>query len=189
MHILLTGASGRIGSRTLTYLIQTGHSVVAVDLLLPLNPLPDGVTFLQVDLTNYLLVEAIFKDAKPPIEAVIHLGAIPDPVHIDQRLVHNTNVTSSYNVLETAMSYGVRRIVQASSVNAAGLTYSLPGHLRFDMLPMTEETDMRPVRSAFTQYCHHLRLLIPIQGRRVFDLKTVRVRLFWGPICVHSRND
>jgi type IV secretory pathway VirB10-like protein len=52
---------------------------------------------------------------------------------------------SSYNVLRTAVDRGVRRIVQASSVNAHGLSFAPEGHTRFERFPITEEVERRPV--------------------------------------------
>lgn len=60
----------------------------------------------------------------PPFDGIIHLSAIPSHNIVEDRLCHNINVTSSYNVMYTAAKLGVKRIVQASSVNATGLVYS-----------------------------------------------------------------
>lgn len=153
MHILLTGAAGRVGSHTLTYLIARGHTVTATDLVpLPqtvLDSLPKGVTTHICDLTDYKAFESLLKSCDPPIEGVIHLGAIPDPLSHDARVVHNNNVISSYNVLRTVSDYGVKRIVQASSVNAIGLGYAEEAHWHYDTLPFDEEYPIRPVRPSY----------------------------------------
>jgi len=52
------------------------------------------------------------------------MGAVPNPINVDFRVCHNTNVTASYNMMYTAASRGITKIVQASSVNATGLCYS-----------------------------------------------------------------
>jgi nucleoside-diphosphate-sugar epimerase len=52
------------------------------------------------------------------------MGAIPNPINVDPRVCHKVNVTASYNMMWTAASRGIMRIVQASSVNATGLCYS-----------------------------------------------------------------
>jgi nucleoside-diphosphate-sugar epimerase len=147
MHILLTGAAGLIGSHTLTYLISEGHSVAATDIVpLPAHvlPLPAPSTFIQLDLTDFIPLETFLRSSQPQCEAIIHLGAIPNPLSLDWRTVHNVNVTSNYNILMTAVMLGIKRIVQASSVNAAGLSYTPDDHRMFDTLPMDEMTPMRP---------------------------------------------
>jgi hypothetical protein len=56
------------------------------------------------------------------------------------------NTASSYNVLYTAgIKYGIKRISQASSVNATGLSFTRPGKQEFDEFPMTEKESYRAV--------------------------------------------
>ena len=77
---------------------------------------------------------------------LIHLAAIPDPMHHDWRIVHNNNVTSSYNVLYTAaIKRGIKRISQASSINATGMSYTREGKQVVDELPITEQETFRGV--------------------------------------------
>lgn len=55
-----------------------------------------------------------------------------DPDHV----VHNNNVVGSYNALRAAVEVGIWHIVQASSVNAIGLSFSREPH--FDYFPIDE---------------------------------------------------
>ncbi|CAK9784956.1 NAD(P)-binding protein [Cutaneotrichosporon oleaginosum] len=141
MHVLLTGALGRCGMRTLSQLLDEGHTVLATDRTSPSSPLGDGAEFMAADLTLLHDIDALFKHR---FDGVIHLGAIPNPVpEIDDRELHANNVVSSYNVMRTAVDHGVRRIVQASSVNAHGLSFAPPGHTAFDRFPITEAVERR----------------------------------------------
>lgn len=148
--VLLTGSSGSVGSAVLLYLLRGGHSVIAIDIV----PLPSSITdqippevaksysHHLIDLTTYAPLDALFdseSSAGRTIDGVIHLGAIPAPTGHDPRVVHNLNVTSAYNVLQTAASRGVKRLVQASSVNAPGLSFTPEGRQRFGKVPLTEE--------------------------------------------------
>jgi len=153
MHILLTGSSGRVGSHTLRQLLARGYQVTALDIV-PLPPtfmsqIPtthhSSLRALVVDLTEFIALDAVFTTSTTPIDGIIHLSAIPNPYNHDDRQVHNNNVVANYNVLKTGAEHGVRRMVQASSVNAPGLSFPPEGHQRFDELPMDEETPMRPV--------------------------------------------
>jgi len=151
MRILLTGASGKVGSYTLQYLLQRGHAVTTVDVV-PLPPtvassLPKGQAEKHciVDLSSHTATDQLFEKAGP-LDGVIHIGAIPDPKDKDWRWVHNNNTASSYNVLYTAgIKYGIKRISQASSVNATGLSYTRPGMQEFDEFPITEKETYRAV--------------------------------------------
>lgn len=158
MKILLTGACGRLGSTTLRYLLQRNHTVVAtdripitpavVDSLADLEPIQrKAYTYYVCDLNDFEAFQKILEETRP--EGIIHLGAIPDPLSLDPRIVHNNNVAGSYNVMQTAAALGIRRIVQASSVNATGLSYTPKEHHRFHELPITEKYPILPVRTGF----------------------------------------
>jgi nucleoside-diphosphate-sugar epimerase len=149
MHVLVTGAAGLIGGEITTSLLQQGHSVVATDI----NPLPGklvdasqghNLTFILGDLTKPQDVDRLFESTT--IDAVAHIGGIRSPVGLDPRLVHNINVTASYNLLQTTASKGITRIVQASSCNALGLSWTSPDHWHLDYVPVDEKHPMRPVR-------------------------------------------
>lgn len=160
MHILLTGASGRIGSYTLQYLLRNRHSVTSVDVTpLPsslLPSLPEGQADKHhiVDLASHTAVDTLFETATQStngkIDGVIHFGSIPDPKGKDWRFVHNNNVAGSYNIIYTAgVKYGIKRISQASSVNATGLSYTRAGKQVFDEFPLTEKETYRAVSPKF----------------------------------------
>jgi UDP-glucose 4-epimerase len=156
MHVLVTGAAGLIGSHVMVRLLEEGHSVTATDI----NPLPEVVTshlapyedrVLAVvigDLTKPPFVDELFDtaQAKTPLDGIMHIGGIRSPVGLDPRLVHNINTTASYNVLQTAAARGVNRIVQASSCNALGLSWTSAEHWGLDFVPINETHPMRPVR-------------------------------------------
>jgi UDP-glucose 4-epimerase len=154
MHVLLTGASGRIGSYTLQYLLRNGHRVTSVDVA-PLPPpvlssLPPAQVDNHhiVDLASHTAVDTLFESATSKtgkLDGIIHFGSIPDPKGKDWRFVHNNNVAGSYNIIYTAMKMGIKRISQASSVNATGLSYTRPGKQIFDEFPITEKESYRAV--------------------------------------------
>lgn len=142
--ILLTGSSGSVGSAVLLSLLQSGYSVTSIDKVpLPqsvIDCIPPGSSYSHhtFDLVDYHALDKIF-DAHGPFSGVIHLSALPAPIGHDPRLVHNLNVALSYNVMQTAAMRGVKRIVQASSVNALGLSYTPEGRQKFAELPIRED--------------------------------------------------
>lgn len=156
MNILLTGSAGSVGSAVLLDLLAKSHKVTSIDI----NPLPanvtaqikadDNYTHHIVDLTHFDKLDELFA-SHGPFDGVIHLSALPSPLYHDPRVVHNINVVATYNVIKTAADNGVKRIVQASSVNAPGLSYTPEGRQTFDELPLREDAAMRTV-SDFGSY-------------------------------------
>ena len=97
-------------------------------------PLPIGdVSYVTADATDYDALLAAFAGC----DAVIHMAAIPSPFRHPDHVVHNNNVTGSYNALRAAVEQGITRICQASSVNAIGLSFSRGPH--FDYFPIDEK--------------------------------------------------
>jgi UDP-glucose 4-epimerase len=133
MKIAVTGGSGRVGQAIIQMALGQGHSVVSIDRVPPRNGSGPQLTSLQADLTQY----ADFEKALRGCEALIHMAAIPSPGQHPDHEVHNNNVTSSYNALRAAAELGIKRVCQASSVNAIGLAYSR--WPRFDYFPLDEQ--------------------------------------------------
>jgi nucleoside-diphosphate-sugar epimerase len=114
-RVLVTGASGAIGTATTAELVRHGIAVTALSLA---GPFPPGAD------------RRIAGDATSPddvaegldgVEAVVHLAAIPHPSLGTPYEVYRTNVTATFNVLSSAGALGIRRAVIASSINAFGV--------------------------------------------------------------------
>jgi UDP-glucose 4-epimerase len=129
MKIALTGSNGRVGGHIRTAALRLGHELVCVDRTS--NDAP-GDRFVQADVTDYDALVAAFEGC----DALIHMAAIPTAFRDPDHVVHANNVVGSYNAMRAAIEVGIRRICQASSVNAIGLSYSRAGH--FDYFPIDE---------------------------------------------------
>jgi nucleoside-diphosphate-sugar epimerase len=132
MRIAVTGARGRVGGYVTAGALAAGHEIVAIDRLPPEGRPPAGQRDLVADATDYGALLAAFAGC----DALIHLAAIPHPLIDPDHVVHNHNVSSSYNALRAAIELGITRICQASSINAIGLSFSRAP--RFDYFPIDE---------------------------------------------------
>jgi nucleoside-diphosphate-sugar epimerase len=133
MHIAVTGSTGRIGRAIVEMALAQGHSVVGLDRLRPeAGSEHPNFTFHQLEMTEYHGVENALRGC----DGLIHMAAIPAPGYHPDPWVHNGNVVGSYNALRAAAEVGIRRICQASSVNATGSAYSR--WPRYDYFPLDE---------------------------------------------------
>ncbi len=133
MRVTVTGALGMVGTVTCTWLAEHGHSLRRIDLR---APRPEETRLGPVDCVDL----TSFEDACRALEgadAVVHLAGMNNPITAPEWEVHNTNVVISYNVLTASAELGVRRVVQASSVNAIGMSWSR--RAEFDYLPVDLE--------------------------------------------------
>jgi dihydroflavonol-4-reductase len=120
VRVLLTGASGLLGSHTARALNDAGHSVRALvrdaakaeRVLARLGVA--GVELVRGDVTDRLGVRA----ALAGCDAAVHAAAIPSLDPRDRELVMRTNARGAEHVLESACDAGLDPVVHVSSVAA-----------------------------------------------------------------------
>src|SRR5919197_2999367 len=145
--IAVTGGSGKAGRAVVRDLLEHGYEVLNIDVVpsgdssSPDSPAP----FLIADLTDYgQALEALSGGERlPGIEAVVHLAAIPSPVHATPDRVFRTNITSTHTVFAAAAQLGLGRVVWASSETTLGLPFDEPP----EYAPVDEEHELRPESS------------------------------------------
>jgi uronate dehydrogenase len=113
-RLLLTGAAGVV-AQLLRPMLRADWSVTLTDLRAPEAPPEPGETFLAGDLRDPGFTARITED----VTAIVHLGGVASPAATWPSLLE-TNVAGTAELLESARANGVRRLVLASSVHAAG---------------------------------------------------------------------
>ncbi len=118
-HVLVTGASGFIGTHLVRALSAAGKSVRA--LYNSRQPSPElstlpGVEWMKCDLLDVYAVE----EAMQGIRDVYNCAAIVSFQRADRARLMHVNVESTANVVNEAVLQGVRKLVHLSSVAALG---------------------------------------------------------------------
>ena len=117
-------------------LVGQGREVLGTDLV-DADDLP--TEFVRCDLVDREAVDEVLKGA----DAVVHMGAIPGPMGGDPRDIFENNVTSTLNVMMSAVELGLRRVVFSSS--AFGMGWAHDGAAFEPLyLPLDEEHPMMP---------------------------------------------
>ncbi len=112
MKVLVTGATGRLGSLVCKELLLRGHDVLGTDQRFESDL---GAPLKLADLREPLGVYPLLEGR----DAVVHLGNIPNlGLGPSPQAVLSHNVAMNANVFRAALDVGVRRIVFASSVQA-----------------------------------------------------------------------
>lgn len=124
MKVLVTGGSGHVGAEVVRHLVEHGHEVVSIDQRRP-DPgsHPAGVRWILVDLNDVGEVAG----AMAGCDAVVHLGAIPNPYWKPDEVVFMNNVGATFAVFQAASLLGVRKIAYASSISALGPSWAPVG--------------------------------------------------------------
>ncbi|MFC6016491.1 NAD-dependent epimerase/dehydratase family protein [Plantactinospora solaniradicis] len=120
--VLVTGAAGVIGGVVVPHLADSGLRVVAVDRSPFASPKAELV--LVGDVRDRAFVEESLRPYGRPVDAVVHLAAIPAPGQVPEDETLAQNVQGAYLVLDGAGRAGVRCAVAASSVAAYGYAWA-----------------------------------------------------------------
>jgi nucleoside-diphosphate-sugar epimerase len=136
-HVLVTGAAGRIGGAVVRHLRGEGIPVTAVSK--EIGPEVEAERVVEGDATSEALIVELLQGTPElgPVDAVVHLAAIPHRDTAPPMQVYSTNVLTTFNVLTKAAEAGVANVVFASSINASGIPLNdhevLPAYYPIDV--------------------------------------------------------
>jgi nucleoside-diphosphate-sugar epimerase len=130
-RVLVTGGSGKAGKYVVQDFVEHGYHVLNLDrVTLPSLPAPT----LRTDLTDagqvfnalasYVGGREEGSIRPQPIDAVVHLAAIPALFIVPDTEVFRINTLSTYNVLDAASKLGIRKVILASSETTYGLCFA-----------------------------------------------------------------
>lgn len=116
--VFVTGGTGFVGSHVVRSLLEAGYSVRA--LVRPHSCL-DNLAGLDLELVKGDLNDEHLTSLMRGCEAACHVAAHYSLWQRDRPQLHRTNVFGTRNVLQSARSAGVERVVYTSSVAAIGV--------------------------------------------------------------------
>lgn len=140
-RVAVTGAAGKLGRAVVSHLRAHDWEVLALDRV---RPAEDPGEFIAVDLTDYGQVLEVLSgrvdEHLRPLDAVVHLAAIPAPGLQPNSATFANNSAATWNVFSAARSAGIRNVVWASSETVLGLPFDIPP----PYIPVDEEYPPRP---------------------------------------------
>lgn len=137
-NILVTGASGFIGSHLCVGLIEAGYNPIGLDNLS--NSSAEAIdkikqitnhdmTFVEADLTSLTAIKESFaRNSITQVDAVIHLAALKAVGEsIEQPLrYHSNNIIGLLNLLKIMQDINCNKLVYSSSATVYGIPQKLP---------------------------------------------------------------
>ena len=131
MRVLITGGTGTVGRPISEKFADNGWDVRVIGI----EPTCDiaGIRYAQCDILDADALDAQVTGC----DAIVHLAAIPNTRRCPNPTLFNINVSGTYNVFEAAAKAGVKRIAQASSINAVGGFWGCDDR-RYDYFPLDE---------------------------------------------------
>ena len=166
MKILVTGASGLLGSSVAAALASAGHTVTT------LQRRPSGVGGVR-DIAASITDAAAVAEAVAGQQAVVHLAAkvsmTGDPADFEA-----INITGTRTLLSAAQDAGVSRFVHISSPSVAHAGDSLVGE-------GAGPADPEHARGEYARTKAHGELLALAADSADFRVLVLRPHLMWGP--------
>lgn len=115
--ILITGASGLVGSHLIKTLVQQGKYVRALyHSSIPQFDYANKVEWVHGDILDVPSIE----DAMSGVKQVYHCAAIVSFNPKQKELLHKTNIDGTANIVNVCLDNNVEKLVYASSVSALG---------------------------------------------------------------------
>lgn len=137
--VAVTGGSGLIGGAIVDELNDHGYRTVNIDRRRADDPEADE--YRRTDLLD--AGQTYGSLARCDADAVVHMGTIVHPRNDPGYVTYESNVMSSYHVLEAAMELELEAACLASSINAIGWSYQdVSPDVRY--LPIDEEHPATP---------------------------------------------
>jgi len=132
VKILVTGASGYIGGRVISKLLEDGHEVRGlVRETSNREGLPKGTEIVEADLFD---IESLEK-AVQGVKIVYHFAAYFDFYPSDEELMFKVNVDGTKNLMNACVGTDVERFIYCSTTETMG-------GIRYP--PANEDTELRP---------------------------------------------
>jgi UDP-glucose 4-epimerase len=138
-NILITGGLGFIGRHLVTSLLDKGHNIIILDNLYH-NQSPEdfkwihSVNFIKGDIRDLETVNNATKN----IDIIFHLAALSNVRESIENpdYCYSTNVTGTYNILNSAVKNNVKKVIFSSSREVYG---------NQSILPVKEEAKLIPI--------------------------------------------
>ena len=157
--IAVTGGNGKIGEAILSHLNDHGYRTVNLARGKRREEVSD-----EYRTTNLLNAGEVYGSlAASGADAIIHMGTIPAPGSHPGHVVFESNVMSSYYVLEAATQLELDAACLASSINAMGSVYQ-DAPMEVYSLPVDEEHPLTP-RDPYAMGKHALEVTADGFGR------------------------
>ncbi|WP_224332974.1 NAD-dependent epimerase/dehydratase family protein [Haloprofundus halobius] len=137
--IAVTGGNGQVGRFVLAHLQEHGYRTVNLSRGSRRESVAD-----EYRRTNLLDAGEVYASlASSDADGLVHLGMVPRPDSGPGHVTFESNVMTTYHVLEAAQNLDIDSVAVASSMSALGAGFD-PDPVRLDYLPVDESHPVDP---------------------------------------------
>jgi nucleoside-diphosphate-sugar epimerase len=170
MKVLVTGASGFVGSELCRQLVNDGFEVRALyrDINKCVEIKDLDLELVQADIRERESLESVFKD----IDIIFHIAALFRQAKNPDSVYYDINVEGVRNVFDMAIKANVKKIIHCSTVGV---------HSHIINPPATEEEDYRPGDIYQETKAEGERLALKYFSEGKIKGAVIRPAMIWGP--------
>lgn len=188
-NIIVTGGSGIAGKWVVKDLLEQGHQVMNLDRTVLqgseartlITDLTDSGQVFNALCSTTVRHEFSETIRPAPIDAIIHFAAIPRIMTHPDNEVFRINVMSTYNVLDAAEKYGIKKIIIASSETTYGLVFANEYRMP-EYFPLDEEYPCNPMDSYAMSKIINENTAKAFQARTGSDIYCLRIGNVIDPV-------
>lgn len=188
-NIIVTGGSGMAGKWVVKDLLEQGHQVMNLDRTVLqgseartlITDLTDSGQVFNALCSTTVRHEFSETIRPAPIDAIIHFAAIPRIMTHPDNEVFRINVMSTYNVLDAAAKYGIKKIIIASSETTYGLVFANEYRMP-EYFPLDEEYPCNPMDSYAMSKIVNENTAKAFQARTGSDIYCLRIGNVIDPV-------
>ncbi|CAM2157389.1 NAD(P)-dependent oxidoreductase [Pararobbsia alpina] len=156
-RVIVTGGSGLAGKWVVEDLVNHGYEVLNLDRVpmakrtarTLITDLTDAGQVFNA-LASTTVPQEFADDLEPqPIDAIVHFAAIPRILVTPDNEVFRINVMGTYNVLDAASKFGIKKVILASSETTYGVVFA-HRHRDPEYFPLDEDYPVDPMDSYAT---------------------------------------
>ena len=123
MNILITGATGFVGSYLTRYLVQKGHThIIAIkrktSRMELVHPIVDKVTWAEGDILDVPFLEKLFSENE--ITHIYHCAAVVSFDPKEREMMYAVNGIGTENIVNMALAFNIKKLIHVSSIAAVG---------------------------------------------------------------------
>ncbi len=182
MRVLFTGGAGKAGRHAVRYLLERGHRVLNLDIV-PLEV--EGADNRIADITDAGQVFDVMASyagfdeldagtGVPKFDAIVHFAAVPRLLLKSDNECFRVNTMGTYNIIDAAVKYDIRKIVFASSETSYGVCFA-DGERKPEYVPIDEEHPTVPEDSYALSKVVNEATAKSFQRRSGFDIYGLRI--------------
>lgn len=171
--VAVTGGNGRIGEAIIEKLGDRGYRTVNIARGKQREEVSD-----EYRTTDLLDAGEVYGSlAASDADAIIHMGTLPTPLYHPGYVTYESNVMSTYHILEAATALGLEAVSLASSINALGYSYQ-DVQTELFYLPVDEAHEPTP-RDPYAVSKHALEVTADGFGRMADAPQIASLRYPW----------